>query len=142
VQNAASLLTTAGPIADRVLAPKGPSLPSGQALAEAFEKRFGVKPKRIAVVGSVAQGTADESSDIDVIIISDVEGIEKNTGEGFEYFKEVNPGKVPEGITEIGPYPEQGHGTIGAEIPKAGTIDPFFFSDESQATGPFIELYP
>jgi hypothetical protein len=103
------------------------------ALAARFEEEFGKKPEAIFLVGSRAEkalgdATIDVSkSDIDVFIQTDIADLSKFEGQGFKFFKELNPGKVPPGTTGVGFGP--GRVPIGSgpgTIPKADLIDPFF----------------
>jgi RHS repeat-associated protein len=133
-----------------------PSMRPGRAadIAEAFEGRFGEAPEGMYVVGSRAERYTtgkwpDDSSplksDIDLVIQSDVPNIDKWTPEGFEFLKEINPGKVPPGVTGIGTGP--GKTFIGGEpgeIPKGGLVDPFIGPSSQYPTcqGPAIKVWP
>jgi hypothetical protein len=92
-----------------------------------FKQRFGKEPDGIHVVGSHADGTATTESDIDLVIETNLP-LSKFQGPGFEFFKDINPGKVPPGISGIGTGPGEAliGGTGPGSIPKAGLIDPFF----------------
>jgi hypothetical protein len=116
-------------------------LAPGQAadIAKAFEARFGQPPESIHIIGSHAEGAAEVSSDIDIAIETKIPDLTKHEGEGFEFFKDVNPGRVPPGIQGIGSGPNQAY--IGTEIPKAGTIDPFF-KPPGEITPPSIKVWP
>jgi hypothetical protein len=95
-------------------------------LVRKFKARFGKEPDAIHLVGSHAEGTATPASDIDLVIETDLP-LTKFGGPGFEFFKEMNPGKVPPGVVGIGIGP--GLTTIGTdpgEIPKLGLLDLFF----------------
>jgi hypothetical protein len=91
-----------------------------------FKQRFGKEPEGIVLVGSYAEGTATADSDVDLVIETDLP-LSKFNGPGFEFFKEINPGKVPPGVTGIGTGP--GEALIGldpGEIPRPGLLDTFF----------------
>ncbi len=88
-------------------------------IEEAFMRRFGKKPEEIWLVGSHSAGAAEATSDIDIFIVTDL-NLTKHSGEGFEFFKEINPNHIPRDLTSLP------RGAIGGEIPKAGLIDPFF----------------
>lgn len=107
-------------------------------IVKAFKKLFGKKPEGVHLVGSHADKTANASSDIDLVIETTIPNLEKNTGAGFDFFKSINPGRVPEGVTGIGPLPGQSY--IGDAIPKAGTIDPFFRAP-GDFHGPSVPLW-
>lgn len=91
-----------------------------------FERVFGKKPDAISLIGSHADGTATAESDIDIYLETDLplNQLTKFTPEGFAFFKAINPGKVPDDVTGIGPGATEAF--IGDRIPKAGTIDPHF----------------
>lgn len=93
-----------------------------------FERVFGERPFAIHLIGSQASGTADADSDIDIYLETDLSlgALTKFTPDGFEFFKAINPGVVPDDVTGIGAGPTEAF--IGERIPKAGTIDPFFGS--------------
>jgi RHS repeat-associated protein len=131
-------------------APKVPEVSGGQgsnplkpgqveSIADAFQKRFGQPPKNIKIIGSHAEGAAEASSDIDISIETEIQDLTKHTGEGFEFFKDVNPGRVPPDITGIGSKP--GEGFIGDAIPKPGTIDPFFKAP-GETHPPSVQVWP
>ncbi len=101
------------------------------ALARKFNSRFGQSPGSIWVVGSHAQGVATKNSDIDMFFETDLDLV-KWTGEGWEFFKQINPGKIPGWATGWGPAP--GQILLGVNVPKGGVIDPFF--------GPLAKLMP
>jgi hypothetical protein len=95
-------------------------------IARLFQQMFGKEPDAIYLVGSHAAGTATPQSDIDLVLETDLP-LTKFTGPGFDFLKAINPGKVPAGITGIGPGPGQAFiGTAPNDIPKAGLLDPFF----------------
>ena len=124
-------------------------------IAEMFEARFGEAPEGMYVVGSRAEaykagkwpeGSGPAKSDIDLVIQSDVPDVTKWILEGFEFLKEINPGRVPPEVTGIGVRP--GKTFIGSEpgnIPKSGLVDPFIgpktvYPDLS--LGPAIKVWP
>ncbi|NGO54716.1 SpvB/TcaC N-terminal domain-containing protein [Allomesorhizobium camelthorni] len=124
-------------------------------IAEKFEARFGDPPEGMYVVGSRAEahttgkwpeGSGPTKSDIDVVIQSEVPNVTKWTPEGFEFLKEINPGRVPPGVTGIGHGP--GKTLIGSEpgnIPKAGLVDPFIGRSADLpdlSLGPAIKVWP
>lgn len=88
-------------------------------IEEAFTRRFGKRPEEIWLVGSHSAGAAEATSDIDIFIVTDL-NLTKHSGEGFEFFKEINPNHIPRDLTSLP------GGAIGRSIPKAGLIDPFF----------------
>jgi RHS repeat-associated protein len=110
-----------------------------EGIAKAFEQRFGQPPKGIRIIGSHAEGTADAASDIDIAIETEVPNLTKHTGEGFEFFKDINPGRVPPGVKGIGAGPDEAF--IGDAIPKPGTIDPFFRAP-GEVKPPSIQVWP
>lgn len=102
-------------------------------VAEYFAQTFGAQPTAIYLVGSHAERAATGESDIDIYIqfspataqahprlLSDG----KFEGPGFEFFRSINPGRIPPGMVGLGIGP--GRGMLGTDIPKYGTIDPFF----------------
>lgn len=95
-------------------------------IANEFLRIFGAPPKGIHLVGSQAEGAATANSDIDIFLETDLPlgALTKFTSEGFEFLKAINPGKVPDDVTGIGPGPTEA--MIGGRIPKAGLLDPFF----------------
>jgi RHS repeat-associated protein len=131
-----------------------PSMRPGRAadVADAFESRFGQPPEGMYVVGSRAEayrgpwpeGSSPQTSDIDLVIQSDIPNVTKWTPEGFEFLKDINPGRVPPEVTGIGVGP--GQGLIGSgpgNIPKGGLIDPFVGpSGPDSSLGPSIRLWP
>ncbi len=66
-----------------------------------FKQRFGKEPTGIVLIGSHTEGTATPDSDVDLVIETDLP-LSKFNGDGFEFFKDINPGKVPPGVTGIG----------------------------------------
>jgi RHS repeat-associated protein len=115
-------------------------------IAGTFKEHFGQEPDAIHLVGSHAEGAATPKSDIDLVLETEIPNLDKKSGPGFEFFKAINPGKVPDGVTGIGP--NQGQAFIGSgpgQIPKAGTIDPFF-KPASEITNtaerPAIKVWP
>ena len=73
-------------------------------VAQEFEARFGEAPEGMYVVGSRAEahltgkwpeGSSPQTSDIDLVIQSNVPGVDKWTREGFDFLKAINPGRVP-----------------------------------------------
>src|SRR5438094_282317 len=92
-----------------------------------FKQRFGLEPDGIHVVESHAEGKATTGSDIDIVIETSLP-LTKFHGPGFEFFKDINPGKVPPGVIGIGPGPSEAFigGAGPSTIPKAGLLDPFF----------------
>lgn len=91
-----------------------------------FRSRFGQDPISVHIGGSCSQGVATASSDIDVLIETNLV-IPRFGPQWFEYLKAINPGKVPVGVTGVGTGP--GEALIGNDpddIPKAGLLDPFF----------------
>jgi hypothetical protein len=97
-------------------------------IAQTFNNKFGKEPQGIYLVGSYAEGTATQSSDIDIVIETDLP-LSKFSGPGFEFLRAINPGKVPPGISGIGVG--SGQALIGydpGDIQKAGLLDPFFRS--------------
>lgn len=105
-------------------------------VAEEFRTHFGERPEAIEVVGSRAEaqvtgawpeGSGPLTSDVDMFIQTRVPNLSKHEGAGFEFFRDINPGRVPAGVTGIGPNPGQAYiGTSPGTIPKGGLIDPFF----------------
>ena len=95
-------------------------------IEEEFERVFGEKPKAVHLIGSQAAGTLTADSDIDIYLETDLPlgPLTKFTRAGFEFFRAINPGKVPDDVTGIGPGPTEA--LIGGRIPKSGLIDPFF----------------
>src|SRR5437879_3795839 len=71
-------------------------------IAARFKARFGVEPEAIYLVGSHAEGRATPLSDVDIVLETNIPGLNKFTGPGFEFFKDINPGRVPSGVTGIG----------------------------------------
>jgi hypothetical protein len=109
-------------------APTGQPLTAAEVdeIARRFRQRFGKEPEGIVLVGSHAEGTATPDSDVDLVIETDLP-LSKFNGAGFEFFKEINPGKVPPAVIGIGIGP--GEALIGldpGEIPKPGLLDTFF----------------
>ena len=91
-----------------------------------FRNRFGQNPTSLHVGGSHAEGTATPTSDIDVLIETDLD-ITRFSQEWFEFLKAINPGKVPAHVTAVGTGPGEALiGTDPGDIPKAGLLDPFF----------------
>jgi hypothetical protein len=95
-------------------------------IVSAFNKRFGVDPDSVMVVGSRAEAVHNPSvdlsnSDWDVIINSQVQGLSKNRGPGFELMKDLNPGYINPIATRLG---EIGSGK--GNIQKAGLLDLYF----------------
>lgn len=91
-----------------------------------FRTRFGQDPISVHVGGSCSEGAATASSDIDVLIETNLP-IPRFSQPWFDFLKAINPGTVPPNITGIGIGP--GEALIGADpsdIPKAGLLDPFF----------------
>ncbi len=108
-------------------------------IANRFEKRFGFRPKAILLVGTQAEGKAGPTSDIDIFLVLPPEKLAqhpyfnqpaaaiKEGGKGFDFMKDLNPGKIPAGVKGIGPDMEKGQYYLGdPELPKAGVVDPFF----------------
>jgi hypothetical protein len=129
--------------------PPGASVPAQQVsegfnpqqIAEAFKEQFGQYPDAIYVVGSHAEGAATLASDIDIVIETTIPGLSKHACQGFEFFKTINPGKVPEGVQGIGPNPGQAFiGEAPGEIPKPGLVDPFFGTPDP-SLGPSIRVW-
>jgi RHS repeat-associated protein len=115
-------------------------------IAAQFEKAFGVQPDAIYLVGSQAEralgnaAVGGAASDIDLFFQTSLK-LSKHEGAGFEFFIELNPGRVPAGVTGIGPGP--GRLFIGGAggIPKPGLIDPFFGPADALIPGaPAIRL--
>jgi RHS repeat-associated protein len=129
-----------------------------QKVADEFEKQFGQRPQEIYLVGSYAEAitfgkwppdpfSGPGKSDIDIIIITSITGLDKSSGPGFQFFSAINPGKVPPGITGIGyGKNETIIGNKPGNIPKPDTIDPFFKQNVSQMTvtptKPVIRVWP
>jgi hypothetical protein len=94
--------------------------------------------------GPWQEGSSPQTSDIDLVIQSDIPNVTKWTPEGFEFLKDINPGRVPPEVTGIGVGP--GQGLIGSgpgNIPKGGLIDPFVGpSGPDSSLGPSIRLWP
>lgn len=112
-----------------------------QMIVKTFQAKFGQPPEAIHLIGSYAENEAEATSDIDIVIESTVANLTKHEGAGFEFFKAINPGKVADWITGIGP--KLGQAFIGNEpgsIPKAGLLDPFF-RDPGDVEPPFITLW-
>ncbi len=112
-------------------------------IVQQFKGNFGVPPKRVSLVGSFAEGAGKiGASDIDIFIHTSLRGIDKSSGAGFQYFKAVNPGKVPPGVAGIGPLKGQAWiGSMPGEIPKAGLIDPFFGAAPNLTYGPSLLMW-
>ena len=124
-------------------------------IADAFEARFGQRPEGLYVVGSRAEayttgkwpeGSGPNTSDIDLVIQSDVPDVTKWTPEGFQFLRDINPGKVPPGITAVGVGPNEALiGSGPGAIPKAGLVDPFVGPAgelPDLSLGPAIKVYP
>jgi hypothetical protein len=95
-------------------------------IAARFRGRFGKDPVSIYLVGSHADGTATGDSDIDLVLETDLD-LSKFDGPGFEFFREINPGRVPVTATGIGVGP--GQVLIGSgpgDVLKSGLVDVFF----------------
>jgi hypothetical protein len=91
-----------------------------------FRKRFHQDLRGIHVGGSHATGAAGPSSDIDVLIETDVT-VPRFSTDWFDFLKAINPGRVPPGVTGVGTGP--GEALIGndpGDIPKVGLLDPYF----------------
>ena len=115
-----------------------PGVPTarGPQIARSFEKNFGEPAEGVHVVGSRAEaratgawpeGSSPTTSDVDLVIETARTDLTKHSGPGFDFFREINPGRVPSGVTGIGVKP--GEALIGSSpgsIPKGGLIDPFF----------------
>jgi hypothetical protein len=134
-----------------------PGMRPGQAanIADVFEARFGEAPEGMYVVGSRAEayttgrwpeGSGPGKSDIDLVIQSEVPDVTKWTPEGFEFLRDINPGRVPPQVTGIGTG--TGQTFIGSEpgaIPKAGLVDPFVGPPAELpdlSLGPAIRVWP
>ncbi|MGY2488550.1 SpvB/TcaC N-terminal domain-containing protein [Cupriavidus sp. CP313] len=134
-----------------------PGMRPGRAadIADVFEARFGEPPEGMYVVGSRAEayttgkwpeGSGPGKSDIDLVIQSEVPDVTKWTPEGFEFLKDINPGRVPPGVTGIGVGP--GKTFIGSDpgsIPKAGLVDPFVGPSAELpdlSLGPALKVWP
>ncbi|MFD0360698.1 SpvB/TcaC N-terminal domain-containing protein [Nocardia sp. GCM10030253] len=146
----------AGTPAEKILpAPVVPGVRPGEGagIAQNFKRSFGESPEAIDVVGSRAEaqatgnwpdGSGPAASDIDVVITTKLPDLDKASGAGFEFFKQVNPGKVPTGVTGIGYGPDKAYiGPGQGAIPKGGTIDPFFSPTGADTTvGPAYRIWP
>ena len=143
-----------GSIATTFSSPTGPSDGDGvppespltpdqvDRIVNEFNQQFGKNPDAVYVVGSYADDAATVSSDIDIWIQTDIPNLNKWEGAGFEYFKSINPGKVPDGIIGIGPGPNQAFiGPGPGQIPKAGLIDPIAFNPNLPRP-PFVQVWP
>jgi RHS repeat-associated protein len=125
-----------------------PALPVDPArVAAQFEKSFGQPPEAIYLVGSHAERVLGNAaidvskSDVDLFIQTDLT-LSKHSGAGFEFFKVLNPGRVPAGVTGIGVGP--GELLIGGEggILKAGLVDPFFGAVDNLIEGlPVLKIW-
>lgn len=123
-----------------------------QALASRFEMQFGEKPVGIYVVGSHAEGFAEATSDIDVYFEGSAKlkarlpGLVKYEGPGFQFFRALNPGRVPDGVVGLGLGPGQAmlSDGKGSTIKKAGILDPFFGFEPpfSTAEQPAKKIWP
>jgi len=127
----------------------------GPQIARSFEQHFGEAPTGVNVVGSRAEaqaaggvfpeGSSPTTSDIDILIETARTDLSKHSGPGFEFFRDINPGRVPSGTTGIGVRPGQRLiGNSPGSIPKAGLLDPFF-EPVVRAPGdlrPFVRLWP
>ena len=105
-----------------------------------FKSRFGRDPISVHIGGSYSQGVATTSSDIDVLIETNLV-IPRFGPQWFEYLKAINPGRVPPGITGVGMGP--GEALIGSDpsdIPKSGLLDPFFKSPGA-ITPPTVKVF-
>jgi predicted nucleotidyltransferase len=69
-----------------------------------FKQRFGQEPDGIHLVGSHAEGRATIASDIDIVIETNLP-LTKFHGPGFDFFKDINPGKVPPVSSALDPVP-------------------------------------
>ncbi|WP_431970062.1 SpvB/TcaC N-terminal domain-containing protein [Nocardia sp. bgisy134] len=125
----------------------------GAGVAQDFKQSFGQRPEAIDVVGSRAEaqatgtwpeGSGPTTSDVDVVVTTSIPDLDKASGQGFEFFKNINPGKVPPGVKGIGPGPDQAFiGTSPGTIPKGGTLDPFFRPDGPDLSlGPAYRIWP
>jgi hypothetical protein len=91
-----------------------------------FRNRFGQVPGSLHVGGSHAEGSTTPTSDIDVLIETELD-IPRFSQEWFDFLKAINPGTVPPQVTGVGTGPGEALiGTGAGDIPKAGLLDPFF----------------
>jgi RHS repeat-associated protein len=146
-----------GTSAERALpAPQVPGLRLGRSaeVAQSFRQQFGQRPEAIDVVGSRAEAqvtgawpaeSGPQTSDIDLFVHTELPDITKHAGPGFDLFRTINPGRVPAGITGIGPGPNQAFiGSTPGTIPKAGLLDPFFGPSTAvdNSLGPAVRVWP
>ena len=105
-----------------------------------FRNRFGQDPMSVHVGGSYPEGAATTSSDIDVLIETNM-AIPRFGQQWFDYLKAINPGAVPPNVTGVGTG--VGEALIGndpGDIPKAGLLDPFF-KRPGTITPPTIKVF-
>ncbi|MBV1854852.1 SpvB/TcaC N-terminal domain-containing protein [Catellatospora tritici] len=114
----------------------GVNLGQGAEVAEQFRQHFGQRPEALDVVGSRAEaqatgawpeGSGPGTSDVDLYVTTELDQLTKHGGPGFDFFRDINPGRVPEGVTGIGHGATEAFiGSGPGTIPKAGLLDPFF----------------
>ena len=85
--------------------PPNPLTPQQLALVlSEFRNRFGQDPISISLGGSYSQGAATPSSDLDLLIETNL-SIPRFSQPWFDFLKAINPGKVPANLTGVGTGP-------------------------------------